>query len=562
MSKYFPPYNNSSENIKVELDLSNYATKKDIKDITHIDASGFASKTNLAALKTKVDKLNIDKLRTTPADLAKLTDIVKNEVVKKTDFNANDYVKRTKFTADTNALDDKIDKGEKKIPGVSDLASKSSVTTLVKILDNRIDNLKIKEYAKKISLSNYMLTSDFNTKSTDLETKINANGTEITSLKSNLSGYAEKTNVADDINKIKNDYATNASLDSKLNDLKSQHIATEVKSIDDTIKKNASDILAFESRLKQKEDIIDDVQRDNALTSGRDDYRDKIYLLYECRIYSLKTVTYSTGDIFISNWKSTGINNYSRSSDLDGGSGGINSPILKDNGRMSARFEGIYLKQNKLVRSNNNNVINVYIVYKLDTVSNTRDDTFTVQNALFGGIKLTKNTDTSKYKYEGYGICFDEGGTFSMGNISDGRNVLIFGVHENSLVHTGNKNNIYVMGDGFVQGINDNTLYAEKTYPTNFSAVNKKFVSSLHYNGDNSYLFVNRKQELKFKAKDDQIVREILCLGNISDDWSVNNVTKTGLYGNVYDFAVDYTETSVGNIYNIHRYLMKKNDVV
>ena len=110
MSKYFLPYNNSSENIKVELDLSNYATKKDIKDITHIDASGFASKTNLAALKTEVDKIDTDKLKTVPDDLAKLTNVVKNEVVKKTDFNADDYVKRTKFTADTNALDDKIDK--------------------------------------------------------------------------------------------------------------------------------------------------------------------------------------------------------------------------------------------------------------------------------------------------------------------------------------------------------------------------------------------------------------------------------------------------------------------
>ena len=150
-----------------------------------------------------------------------------------------------------------------------------------------------------------------------------------------------------------------------------------------------------------------------------------------------------------------------------------------------------------------------------------------------------------------------------MGNITDGRNVLIFDVHENSVIHSNNKaNNIYVMGDGIVQGINDTTLYAEKTYATNFSAVNKKFVLSLHYNGDNSYLFVNGKQELKFKAKDDQIVKEILCLGNLSDDWTKFNAAKTGLYGNVYDFAVDYTETSVGNIYNIHRYLMKKNDVV
>ena len=114
MSKYFPPYNNSSENIKAELDLSNYATKKDIKDITHIDASGFASKTNLAALKTKVYKIDSDKLKTVPDDLAKFTNVVKSEVVKKTDLSADDYVKRTKLSADTNALDDEIDKVEKK----------------------------------------------------------------------------------------------------------------------------------------------------------------------------------------------------------------------------------------------------------------------------------------------------------------------------------------------------------------------------------------------------------------------------------------------------------------
>ena len=131
---------------------------------------------------------------------------------------------------------------------------------------------------------------------------------------------------------------------------------------------------------------------------------------------------------------------------------------------------------------------------------------------LFGGVKITKDaTDTSKHKYEGYGICFDEGGTFNKGNISNGKNVLIFGVHENSLVHANNKaNNIYVMSDLFVQGINDTTLYAEKLYSQNFTAVNKKFVLSLHFNGDDSYLFVNGKRELKFKAKDDKIVKEIL----------------------------------------------------
>ena len=82
-SQYYPPYKSSSNNIKVELDLSNYSTKKDINDIIHVDVSGFASKTNLAALKTEVDKIDADKLKTVLVDLAKLSYVFKNEVVKK-----------------------------------------------------------------------------------------------------------------------------------------------------------------------------------------------------------------------------------------------------------------------------------------------------------------------------------------------------------------------------------------------------------------------------------------------------------------------------------------------
>ena len=113
---YYPPYKSSSNNIKVELDLSNYTTKDDVKNITHVDVSSYATKTNLAALKTEVDKIDVDKLKTVPDDLAKLSNVVKNEVVKKTDFSADTYVTRTKFSTDTNSLDDKIDKVEKKIP--------------------------------------------------------------------------------------------------------------------------------------------------------------------------------------------------------------------------------------------------------------------------------------------------------------------------------------------------------------------------------------------------------------------------------------------------------------
>ena len=83
MSQYFPPYRSSGRNIKVELDLSSYATKTDLKNVTHVDASSFSSKTNLVSLKTEVDKLGIDKLVPVPNDLAKLS----NVVVKKTEYN-------------------------------------------------------------------------------------------------------------------------------------------------------------------------------------------------------------------------------------------------------------------------------------------------------------------------------------------------------------------------------------------------------------------------------------------------------------------------------------------
>ena len=129
---YYPPYRSSHNNIKVELDLANYATKDDVKNITHVDVSSFASKTNLAPLKTEVDKIDADKLKTTPTDLAKLTNAIEHDVVKKTDYNTkvtsieaqitgltkntvhnfadikklkaidtNSFVTRTKFSADT-----------------------------------------------------------------------------------------------------------------------------------------------------------------------------------------------------------------------------------------------------------------------------------------------------------------------------------------------------------------------------------------------------------------------------------------------------------------------------
>ena len=108
----------------------------------------------------------------------------------------------------------------------------------------------------------------------------------------------------------------------------------------------------------------------------------------------------------------------------------------------------------------------------------------------------------------------------------------------------------------------DTTLYAEKRYSRNFTQPSTKFVLSLHYNSDSSYLFVNGKQELKFKAKTESLVKEKLCIGNLSDKWTTSESEKTGLYGNIYDFVVDY-EAIIGvkAIYDMHRYLMTKHDI-
>ena len=120
---------------------------------------------------------------------------------------------------------------------------------------------------------------------------------------------------------------------------------------------------------------------------------------------------------------------------------------------------------------------------------------------MFGAVSSTKNADIDQYKYSRYGIGFDRHGEFSFGN-GLGKNCIIFRADLSSSSHANNqKNSILVLGKYFVQGINGNTVYAEKLYKINFTEKNKKFCLSLHYNGANSYLFVNGTEIHKFKEK-------------------------------------------------------------
>ena len=270
---------------------------------------------------------------------------------------------------------------------------------------------------------------------------------------------------------------------------------------------------ATKDDVKKVEDKVDENEKELSFNRGFFFYLQKNHFVCECKSSSLDiTIPANTTINKIVTWKSTGIFCSSSNNMTAVKNASEDLPKLEVVDDYYVHLSGNHFQENKTNVFNilNNIVINIYCVYKLDPTSSSRDDTFTVQNALFGSIQITKNADTSKYKYKGYGICFDEGDTFGIRNITNGRNVLIFGVHESSLTHANNKaNNIFVMGDGFVQGINDTTLYAEKIYSQNFTQPNKTFVLSLHYNNNDSYLFINGKQELKFKAKPNQLIKNM-----------------------------------------------------
>ena len=128
--------------------------------------------------------------------------------------------------------------------------------------------------------------------------------------------------------------------------------------------------------------------------------------------------------------------------------------------------------------------------------------------------------------------------------------------------HIDNKKKvILILGRGPTQGL-EHTLTAEKMYSINFTVTRKLFCLSLHYNGANSYLFVNGTEIYKFKATDSEIVASLLCLGNISKDWSTDNMKRTGFNGYIYDLGVDYDATDVDDIKNIHKHLMKQNGII
>ena len=381
MSRYYLPYKSSSNNIKVELDLTNYETKTNLNNITHVDTSSFVSKTNLAALKSEIDKIDIDKLKTVPTDLAKLTNAVENDLVKKTVYNTKVTSIETQIAGLTkNTVDNLADITKLKAIDTNSFVLKTKLASDVTTLENKIDTVDkkipdIRGLATKTSLNAYLQTSTFNSKVAEVERKMKA--ADIIAKSANTKANTKKkAEVATDITAIKNDYVTNASLTSQLNDLKSQHIATEVTGIDNKTKKNASDILALENKLTQKEDTIIGIERGLSFNRGFFFHMDQSYLVYDCKMGSFQ---FTNGKI--STWKSTSIFDCSGDSNMNAvekASGGL--PDIKNDGRMYVYLSGNHFQQNKVIIPNNDNVINIYCVYEIQPISSSRDTSSTIQN--------------------------------------------------------------------------------------------------------------------------------------------------------------------------------------
>ena len=404
MSQYFPkPYEPFGGDINVTVDLTNYATKDDIKNITHVDTSSFALKTKLANLKSEVDKLDVDKLATVPIDLSKLSNVVKNDVFKKTvydrlvakvdNIDTSGLVKKTNYNT-------KITEIEDKIPDISGLPTKTALTTV----ENKIP-----------SITGLVKKTDYNTNITDIENILNNHNHDkyvATSEFNALVANVFNTRLA------QANLTTKADFDAKLSNLNRKITANKTKHF-----LNDSDLSYYHG----KQYFDEGSRKQNYLV-----------FLPMGKYFRLNSVAGVVDRVL--SWQSKGLSNeiikphttYNNS---------LNPKLNYYGTKTRAKFIRSCLKQSRISYSHKK-VVNIYIVYELDASSSNVNDT-TLKNCLFGAVTLTKNADIEKYKYSGYGIGFDRRSCFSFTDGGFGQNVLIFGADMSNSIHIDNKGKAY-----------------------------------------------------------------------------------------------------------------------
>ena len=363
MSEYFPKPSSNEENIKVKIDLTNCATKEDIKNITHVNTLNFALKTNLSSLKTEVDKLYIDKLVSIPNDLSKLSNVVKNEVVEKTEYkklvtkvnniDTIDFVLKTKYSTDKTEL-------ENKIPNISNLVKKTNYNTKITELENKIPNINNLATKTKLTTAENKIPNISNlatkTALTTVENKIH-----------NISNLATKTlvnNVEDKITNIsnlvkKNDYNTKIT----------------------NIENNVRQLQAYDLSYFKGKQYFDE-------GSGEQNY---LVFLPMSKYFKLNSVV--TVADYVLSWQSKGLSNESIKPPTT--SNNSFSPRLSYYGtKIRVQFTRSCLKQSKITFTHKK-IVNIYIVYELGASTFHSSDP-TTKNCLFGAVILTKNADIGK----------------------------------------------------------------------------------------------------------------------------------------------------------------------
>ena len=270
------------------------------------------------------------------------------------------------------------------------------------MVDTKIDNLEL----KVSDVSGLLQVSSFYSKVNELEIKIKtaenkpninnlATKSSVTAVENKIpdvNGLVKKTDYATEITSLKNDYATKAILDRKINDLKSQYISDEVKKVDDKVVKNTSDILKYKTSIDHHKSVLDDLKREASFFRGKDYYLNS-WLLFRP---TFSSVTIGTDSLYIEKWKSKGSNDESELTTVKNTCN--NTPKIVISNETGIRFsDGDCFKQEK-VDYIRNKVINIYIVYKL-TPRIITEDGIIQTNGLFGNLKIGNTKNTLHYKY-------------------------------------------------------------------------------------------------------------------------------------------------------------------
>ena len=448
----------------------------------------FCIKKNLANLKTEVNKLDIDKLASVPTDWSQLSNVVKNDVVKKTiydklvakvdDIDTNGFVLKTKYNTDKTEL-------ENKIPNVIDFVKKAKLNEL----ENKIP-----------SFNNLVNKTDYKTKAREIKNKLTNH---------NHDKYID----TQEFNKLAAD-VFNARLIAQAKLITKTKVDGKLSSLNKKIALNKTKHLLIENELNKLKTL------DSSYYIGKNYFKEdgtQNYLVFQSLNKYFKLIT---NTLSILSWQPKELS----AENIDPPSTSVSPSINYVGNKIRVKLSGICLKQSNKLTYAHKKIVNIYIVYELGASSSNVNDP-TLKKCLFGAVTLTKNADIGKYGYSGYGIGFDRRGSFSFPSGGFDQNVLVFGVDMSSSAHIDNKEkdiNLRNRSNTRIRTCTNDRKNVIKCYKT-------KFCLSLHYNGANSYLFVNGIEIYKFKANDSEIVAAPLCLESISKNWSLDNMKKQGL---------------------------------